>query len=155
MPKAKTTKSKTTKSKTKSQMVRDVMTADPVKLNADAPLFDAAQAMRTSDIGDVIVMQDGRPCGIVTDRDLVVRGIAAGKDPSNTPLREVCSKDLTTISPDEPTDKAVELMRDKAIRRLPVCENGDVVGFVSIGDLAVERDPKSALADISAAPANT
>jgi CBS domain-containing protein len=68
---------------------------------------------------------------------------------------EICSRDLTTIEPTASVEQAVRLMREKALRRLPVVDkSGDVVGIVSIGDVAVERDPRSALADISAAPPN-
>lgn len=135
--------------------VSAVMTQQPVVLGAQSLLTDAARAMRDSDIGDVIVVEGGSICGIVTDRDIVVRVIASGKDPSTTRLDEICSKDVTTISADVRLDDAVRIMREKAIRRLPVVDSGKPVGVVSIGDLAVERDPTSALADISQAPPNT
>ncbi len=138
------------------KLVRDVMTAEPLSLEATASVRDAAVAMRGAEIGDVIVLKDERSiCGIVTDRDLVVRALAADKDPKKTTLAEICSQDVTTVSPETPIDEAVDLMRQKAIRRLPVVEGGHAVGIVSIGDLATQRDPKSALADISAAPPNT
>jgi CBS domain-containing protein len=139
----------------KAKIVSDVMTALPVTLRADSVLADAAKAMRDSDIGDVIVLDAGKICGIVTDRDIVVRGLASDMDPASTPLRDVCSKALTTVVPGSNLDEAVELMREKAIRRLPVVEGGQPVGVLSLGDLAIERDPKSALADISEAPPNT
>jgi CBS domain-containing protein len=139
----------------KAKDVSVVMTDQPVVLGAQSLLTDAAGAMRDSDIGDVIVVEGGSVYGIVTDRDIVVRGIATGKDPSTTRLDEICSKELATVSPDTGVDDAVRIMREKAIRRLPVIEGGKPVGVVSIGDLAVERDPTSALADISEAPANT
>jgi CBS domain-containing protein len=139
----------------KAKDVSVVMTEQPVVLGAQSLLTDAAGAMRDSDIGDVIVVEGGSVYGIVTDRDIVVRGIATGKDPSTTRLDEICSKELATVSPDTGVDDAVRIMREKAIRRLPVIEGGKPVGVVSIGDLAVERDPTSALADISEAPANT
>ena len=110
--------------------------------------------MRDSNIGDVIVADNGQICGIVTDRDVVVRATAEGRDPAKTKLADICSQELTTASPSDSVDQAVQLMRRKAIRRLPVVENGRAVGIVSIGDLAQERDPTSALSDISAAPSN-
>jgi CBS domain-containing protein len=137
------------------QSVADVMTANPVVLDSDAPLADAARAMRDSGIGDVIVLEGGTICGIATDRDIVVRAIAAGKDPAATPLGDICSKDVTTLSPDSPVDDAVRLMRQKAVRRLPVVEGDRPVGVLSLGDLAIERDSGSALAEISDAPPNT
>jgi CBS domain-containing protein len=134
--------------------IRDIMTTQPVALPTSASAADAARLMRDNNIGDVIVIEDEKVRGIVTDRDIVVRAIAAGKDPASTRLGEIASTELTLISPDDDTDKAVQLMRDKAIRRLPVVEDGRPVGFISMGDLAIERDPDSALADVSEAPPN-
>jgi len=137
-----------------AQLVRDVMTLNPVTLPATASLVEAALAMRDFDMGDVLVLDNGQVCGIVTDRDIVVRGIAAGNYPATVTLGEICSRDLTTLSATDRVEDAVSLMREKAIRRLPVVEGGKPVGIVSLGDLAVERDPHSALSDISAAPPN-
>jgi CBS domain-containing protein len=84
----------------------------------------------------------------------VVRILAEGRDPAATTLADISSHDLTTVSPEDSVEQAVQLMREKAIRRLPVVEDGRPVGIVSLGDLAVERDPDSALGEISAAPPN-
>jgi CBS domain-containing protein len=131
------------------------MTPNPSAISRSASVLDAAELMRGNNIGDVIVLEEDRLFGILTDRDIVVRGLAERSDPETTPVGEICSCDLTTIEPTASVEQAVRLMREKAIRRLPVVdENGDVVGIVSIGDVAVERDPRSALADISAAPPN-
>jgi CBS domain-containing protein len=138
----------------KSPTIRDIMTSHLATLPTSASVLEAARAMRDSDIGDVIVADDGQICGIITDRDVVVRVTAEGRDPAKTKLAEICSQDLTTVSPTDSIDHAVQLMRRKAIRRLPVVENGRAVGILSIGDLAQERDPTSALSDISAAPSN-
>ena len=138
-----------------TQKVREVMTPKPVTLDAGSPVSEAARVMNESDIGDVIVLDNAKICGVVTDRDIVVRVVAEGKDASSTKLADICSRDLVGISPDDTVDEAVRLMRDRAIRRLPVIENGKPVGIVSIGDLAMERDADSALADISAAPGNS
>ena len=137
-----------------AQTVRDVMTENLVTLPGSAPLADAARRMREADIGDVIVMADGDMCGVVTDRDIVVRAIAEGKDPQSATLDEICSHDVVTVGPDDSVDQAVQLMRQRAVRRLPVVEGGRPVGIVSIADLAIERDETSALADISAAEGN-
>jgi len=142
------------KAREKKQSVSDVMTTMPIVLPADAPISAAARAMRDRDIGGVIVQTNDQICGMVTDRDVVVRAIATGKDPSKTPLVDICSQELTTVTESTPVDEAVQLMRDKAIRRLPVIDDGHPVGILSIGDLAIERDRKSALADVSGAPAN-
>jgi CBS domain-containing protein len=137
------------------QTVRDVMTADPKTVPGSAPLIEAARRMRDEGIGPLLVLDNGEVKGIVTDRDIVVRGIAEGADPAQTSVGEVCSTDLETLSPGDSIDRAVQLMRDKSIRRLPVVdEAGKPVGIVSLGDLAIERDPDSALAEISEAPAN-
>ncbi|MDP9069940.1 MAG: CBS domain-containing protein [Actinomycetota bacterium] len=134
--------------------VRDVMTVDPVSLPADASVIDAARTMKERDIGDVIVVEDGRICGVVTDRDLAVRALAEERDPVGTRIGEICSRDLATVAPDDDLTAAGDLMRDRAVRRIPVVEDGKPVGIVSLGDLAVERDPDSAVGHISAASPN-
>ena len=90
----------------------------------------------------------------MTDRDIVVRGIADGCDAQSTALIDICSRELTTVSPDDQVGTAVRLMRENAIRRLPVVARGRPVGIVTLGDLALEQDRGSALADVSAAPPN-
>jgi CBS domain-containing protein len=136
-----------------AQLVRDVMTPDPVTLPLSASLRDAAAAMRDDDIGDVVVVgEDQQVRGIVTDRDIVIRAVAEGRDPTQATLADVVSSDLVTITPDHPIGEAVHLLREAAVRRLPVVEGGRAVGILSLGDLAMARDPDSALADISAAP---
>jgi CBS domain-containing protein len=137
-----------------AQQIRDVMTSNPTALPATATAVDAAKAMRERDIGDVVVLEDSRICGIVTDRDIVVRSLGAGRDPAQTKLGDICSRELTTIAPTDEVADAIRLMKDKAIRRLPVVENDRPVGIVSLGDLAVERDRRSALGEISAARPN-
>jgi CBS domain-containing protein len=139
-----------------AERIRDVMTTDPQTLSEHTVVREAAEAMRAWDIGDVIVSDDnGQIAGILTDRDIVVRVVAEGRDPRTTRIGDIASRELTAISPDDPIGRAVQLMRERAIRRLPVVDRGKPVGIVSIGDLALDRDPDSALADISAAPPNT
>jgi len=128
-----------------------MMTPDPIALPQTASVFDAAQTMRDASIGDVVVLNDDRVCGIVTDRDSVVRAIAAGRDPRSTKLVDICSRELTTLRAEDNIGTAVQLMREHAIRRLPVVKNGRPVGMLTLGDLAIEDDSKSALADLSAA----
>lgn len=137
------------------QSIRDVMTPSPRAMDARASVQEAAKAMLDNDIGDVIVCDGDTVCGIVTDRDIAIRTVAHGKDPAATKLGEICSEDLTSLSLDDTVDDAVRLMREKAIRRIPVLDDGKPVGVVSIGDLAIDLDADSALADISKAPANT
>ena len=134
------------------QKIRDIMSKNVVSLDASASPRDAARSMRDKDIGCVIVEKDEQLCGIVTDRDLVVRGLA--EDGLDRDLGSFCSKDIASIGPDAEVGEAIQLMEKKAIRRVPVLDNGRAVGIVSIGDLAQTRDPKSALGQISSAPPN-
>ena len=134
------------------QQVKEVMTTRPITLDRDATLVEAARVMRDQGIGDVIVVEGDDAAGIVTDRDIVIRAVAEGADPHSTRLGQVVSGDLTSVAPDDPVDRAVELMREKAVRRLPVLEGGKPVGVVSLGDLAIQGDADSVLADISDEP---
>jgi len=127
------------------------MTRDPQTVSADDPVVEAARIMRDRDIGDVIVLQNGDVGGIVTDRDIAIRGVADGRDPQSTSVSEVCTTGIEAIEPSASVDDALRKMRDADIRRLPVVEGGRAVGIISLGDLAVEREPDSTLADISAA----
>lgn len=133
--------------------ISDVMTANPTTCSTTASLFDAARAMRDEAIGDVLVCDaDQRLVGIVTDRDLVVRGFATSGSESLT-LADVCSNDLTTVSLDAEPRDVIRLMSDRAIRRVPVCDDGQrPVGIVSLGDLAARLDEQSVLGHISSAP---
>jgi CBS domain-containing protein len=134
-----------------SRTVEEIMTRDPRTVKASDTVTNAARVMRDSDIGDVIVMDGGQVSAIVTDRDIVVRGVAEGRDPDETTLSEVCTPGVETIDPGDSVDDALRMMREHDIRRLPVTKNGRPVGILSLGDLAVEREPESTLADISAA----
>ena len=133
--------------------VREVMTTDVVACPPDASAASAARLMKERAIGDVLVCEGDHLEGIVTDRDLAVRVLADDQPRSDRPLREICSPAVATVRPDDAIERAVELMKERAVRRLPVCEaDGRLVGVVSIGDLAIERDRRSALGQISAAP---
>jgi CBS domain-containing protein len=136
------------------ETVAEVMTDDPIVLDAQARVSEAAKLMRDGDIGDVIVTRNGRVAGVVTDRDIVVRAVASELDPSKTRVDEISSSDPTTIAPTAPLDDAVRVMRERAIRRLPVVEGDRPVGILSLGDLAIDRDPRSLLADITKAAPN-
>jgi CBS domain-containing protein len=136
--------------------VDQVMSSDPLTIVETESIVTAARMMRDNDIGDVIVLgdTDGRVRGILTDRDVVVRAIAEERDPEQTTIGAVCTAEITTVAPDDSVDTAISVMRECAVRRLPVVENGRAVGILSIGDLAERFDERSALADISAAPPN-
>src|SRR5436190_21814613 len=132
------------------------MTTNPRRVSVDESILAVAQVMRDEDIGSVIVTDADQVRGVVTDRDLVVRVLAEGLDPKTETVDTVYSgRDLVTVDPHTPVEDAVRLMREHAVRRLPVVEGGKAIGVVSLGDLAIERDDQSALADISAAPSNS
>lgn len=135
-----------------NRTVSDVMTPGAIAVPTTASAIEAAEQMRLNDVGDVLVMEDGRVQGMVTDRDLVVRVLAEGRAPETTTVGDVCSRDLVAVFPDMTVEEAVLLLREHAIRRLPVLgTDSQAVGMVSLGDLAVSEDPESALAEISAA----
>jgi CBS domain-containing protein len=139
-----------------TQLVRDIMTGAPVTVEPQTSVAAVARTMRDENLGAVLVTDGDRLRGLVTDRDLVVRSVAEGGDPESTTVADACSDiELVTVSPDDDLDHVVELMRQHAVRRVPVVEDGHPVGIVSLGDLAMERDPESALGDISVAKPNT
>jgi CBS domain-containing protein len=136
--------------------IEEVMTRDVATVARATTLREVARTMKTREIGDVVVVDEqGKLFGIVTDRDLVVRGIAEGRDPDTVTASEVCSSDeLIQLAPDATVDDAIRLMAEHAIRRVPVVEAGKLVGIVSIGDLAKLGESRYALAEISDSPAN-
>lgn len=135
------------------QTVADVMTPAPTTVDAAEPLEAAARLMATEDVGALVVTSGNAAVGVVTDRDLVVRGLAEGLGLDAT-VQQVASEKVVTVGHTDPVETAVEVMRAAAVRRVPVLDGDVLVGIVSIGDLAVERDPASALADISDAEPN-
>jgi len=139
-----------------SQKVHEVMTAQPVSLDEEISVVEAARAMRDGDFGSIIVVKEegGAVSGVVTDRDIVIRVVAEGVDLKKVRLGDICEGDVVTVGPEDPVDKVADLMRAKAIRRVPVVEGGLLVGVVSLGDLAKTMDEGRALADISSAPPN-
>jgi len=136
-------------------LVRDVMSSRVRLIGANDSIKAAAEAMEAEDIGAVVVVDEGRVRALVTDRDIVVRGIARGLDPEATPVWEIASSDLVAVAGDAPVAEAVRLMRDRALHRVIVFNREQALaGVVTLGDVAVERQPASALADISNAPPN-
>jgi CBS domain-containing protein len=132
--------------------VKELMTSDPVCLPATASLREASRIMRDKDIGDVLIVDaSARVCGILTDRDIVLRALAANLDPDATTCAQICSRNLLQVRPEDDVDVALKLMREAKIRRLPVTEAGVPRGIVSLGDLAEKLDPHSVLAEVSAA----
>jgi signal-transduction protein with cAMP-binding, CBS, and nucleotidyltransferase domain len=131
--------------------VKEVMSTNLIALDTSRTALDAAIAMATNNVGDVVVTDSHGICGIVTDRDLVIRVLAADKS-TETTLGEICSKDLETLRSTDTVDDAITIMREHAVRRLPVVENNQPIGIVTLGDLALERDPQSVLGAVSGAP---
>ncbi|WP_433263680.1 CBS domain-containing protein [Micromonospora vinacea] len=130
--------------------VGEFMTTRLVTMDGNDTLIAAAQEMRDSAIGDVVVTDGDSVVGIVTDRDITVRGVAENMDPGSTRLSQITTRDVITVSQHDDAVAAADLMRTYAVRRLPVIDDGRLIGLVSMGDLAVEREPQSVLADISA-----
>jgi CBS domain-containing protein len=137
-----------------NRTVNDIMTKRLVSVSTDDTVREAAREMREAAIGSIVVLENGKLHGILTDRDIVVRCVAADGNCDDTRVAEICSPYVATLAPEDHLQYAVELMRDKAIRRIPVVKDGIAVGIVSLGDLALERDPQSALGSISAAAPN-
>ena len=137
-----------------AQSIREVMTQNPESVSGDTTVADAAKLMRDKDFGGVLCVDGDQVSGFLTDRDIAVRVVAEGKDPNSTTVSDVATTDLHTLSPDDSVEDAIELVRKHNVRRVPVVEGAKPVGVVSIGDLALERDEDSALADLSGAPAN-
>lgn len=132
--------------------ITDVMTTDLVLVDPGSTAREAAQLMRERHIGDVLVVEDERLTGLVTDRDLAVRVLADDLGP-DTPVSRAVTAEPMALTPDAAMQDAVALMREFAVRRVPVCDDdGHVLGIVTLGDLAISEDGGSALADISEAP---
>jgi CBS domain-containing protein len=126
--------------------IRDVMTPNPRYVSPEDSIQNAARIMRDQDTGAVPVVENGRPVGIVTDRDIVVRAVAEDGQ-LNRPVREIVSGSIISASPDMSTREAADLMSEHQVRRLPVVENERLVGIVSIGDLAVKEGKDKRMGD--------
>lgn len=124
--------------------IRDIMTTDVSCCTSDDHVFDAASKMKERNVGAIPVCDDNQNLlGMVTDRDLVIRGYAQKKSGS-CKIQEVMSDHLYSCTPDSSVKEASDLMSEKQIRRLPVVENGKLVGIVSLGDLSLERESNDA-----------
>jgi CBS domain-containing protein len=130
--------------------VRDIMSAAPVCMAATESVSAAAKVMKERGIGTVLVVSGGRLEGLVTDRDITIRVLAENRDPATTRLGDICTGELAVLRPDDDIRHADRLVRERAVRRLPVIADGVPVGVVSIGDLALDRDERSAVSKISA-----
>lgn len=131
--------------------VRDLMTPAPKTLEVYNRIADAARAMREGNFGSIPVVSKGTLVGIITDRDLVVRGLANGLGPEGD-IESIMSTNVVTVPVDQPVEAARDLMTDRLHRRLPVVDaEGTLVGIISLGDLAVEHADADVLTEISVA----
>ncbi|RKD31550.1 CBS domain-containing protein [Thermohalobacter berrensis] len=133
--------------------VRDVMTSSVSTARENSSIQEVANQMKNLDVGSIPVCDsNNRPVGIVTDRDIVLRNVAQGQD-GNTAVRNVMSTKIVSVTPDTDVHQAAKIMAENQVRRLPVVENGKVIGMLSIGDLAVRdiyvNEAGSALSNIS------
>lgn len=119
--------------------LKEIMTADLTTVESSATLADAARLMKQHDIGNVLIMEGDTLRGILTDRDIVVRAVAEGKD-TNAKVTDIATTDVYTMSCDTDVQEAGREMAQRQLRRLPVTESGKVVGIVSLGDLAVRAE---------------
>ena len=133
--------------------IKDIMSKSVVSVHPNESIEVAARTMTQYNIGILPVCVNGKLCGVVTDRDIVTRCLAANRQPSNTQVRQVMTQQVTTAEPNLEIGAAAHLMGRKQIRRLPVVENGKLCGMVSLGDMAIHEetviDAGDALADVS------
>lgn len=139
------------------QKVEQAMTTNVRTVTPDASVVDAARIMRDEDTGSVPVVDDGRVAGIVTDRDIVLRGVADGRDVTALDVREVCSSDPVTVEPGRDLDEALRLMAQHQVRRLPVVDGDRLVGVLAQADVARATDDRAtgALVDDISQPGRT
>jgi CBS domain-containing protein len=122
------------------------MTPNPRTVSPQDSIQNAARIMRDEDTGVVPVVDNGKPVGVITDRDIVVRAVAEGGQ-LNRPVRDIVTNELIAATPDMSVSEATELMSAHQVRRLPVVENNRLVGIVSIGDIAVKEGKDSRVGD--------
>ena len=125
-----------------AKSIRDAMTEDPRSIGASASVVEAARLMREEHIGSLPVTDDEQLVGMVTDRDITTRVVAESADPKTTSVGDVYSRDLISVEPDKDLDDALRRMARHQVRRLPVVENGRLVGIVAQADIALRDDEK-------------
>jgi len=136
--------------------VHEVMTDSPRAVTPETSVSEAAQLMKSDDIGSLPILDGDQLAGMVTDRDIVIRAVAEGKDPRGMPVREVASRELVTVHADEDLSSALQLMASQQVRRLPVVDDdGRLVGVLAQADVALEAKEKAVgemVEDISRTP---
>jgi len=123
--------------------IREVMTDQVETCEPSTTVLEAARIMAKSDVGPIPVVENGRPVGLVTDRDIVVRAVADGRDPQMTTVGEIASTNLVTVEPEQSLEEALELMARRQLRRLPVVEGEKLVGIVAQADVARSADARA------------
>ena len=123
--------------------VRDAMTASPTAIAGDKSVVEAARTMTTENVGSLPVLDEKKLVGIVTDRDLVTNVLAKDLDPHKVPVADVATQDPVSVSPDESLDTALQRMADEQVRRLPVVEDGRLVGILAQADVSRTAQPES------------
>jgi CBS domain-containing protein len=125
-----------------AKSVRDAMTEDPRSIAASASVVEAARLMRDGHIGSLPITDNEQLVGMITDRDIATRVVAEAADPQTTSVEDVYSRDLISVGPDEDLEEALQLMARHQVRRLPVVENGRLVGIVAQADIALSENEK-------------
>jgi CBS domain-containing protein len=124
--------------------VRDAMTERPRAVSPETPVSQAAELMESEDIGALPVLEGEQLTGMITDRDIVIRAVAKGKDPRGMPVREVATRDVVSVRPDEDLSDALRLMASHQVRRLPVVDDDNrLVGVLAQADVALEAKEKA------------
>jgi len=133
--------------------VRDVMTSKVESVTPNSSIVEIAGLMRSNDVGSIPVCEGKKVLGIITDRDIVIKVIAEGKNTHSISAKDIMNSEVITVTSDQDVHEAARIMADYQIRRLPVTEQGDIVGIVALGDLAIEKihvnEAGDALSDIS------
>src|SRR5437879_8754799 len=132
-----------TRGGTMAKSVRDAMTEDPRSIGASASVVEAARLMREEHIGSLPITEDEQLVGMITDRDITTRVVAEAADPKMTSVGDVYSRDLISVEPDKDLADALQLMARHQVRRLPVVENGKLVGIVAQADIALSENEKT------------
>jgi CBS domain-containing protein len=127
---------------TMGKSVRDAMTEDPRSIGASESVVEAARLMREVHIGSLPITDHERLVGMITDRDIATRVVAEAADPTTTSVGDVYSRDVISVEPDEDLTEALQLMARHQVRRLPVVENGRLVGIVAQADIALSENEK-------------
>lgn len=133
-----------------TRKMRDIMSPAPVCMASGESVAAAARGMKEHDTGTVLVLSDGRLSGLVTERDIMVRVLAENRDPLTMLVGDICSGELAVLGPDDEVEQAARLVRERAVRRIPILADGTAVGMVYIGDLALDAGEPSTLTALAA-----